>query len=173
MVCCDNCGEYFSRTDSLIRHRRRKHPCQSIHAREVNQHKYDHIKNIPQMYANEFGDTSKGKWSVPLEGIRNQPIENISISESTDQCDQQRGSKLRVDNGICNYSWGDESSEEDQPEGAIYNAESMSRNTESSIYDITNYSWNNDGAVEKTGQFSFFFLGFSFIIGIICSKWRL
>ena len=42
---------------------------------------------------------------------------------------------------------GDDSSEEDQLDE--YNAESMSRNCESSIYDIPNYSWCDDGATKK------------------------
>ena len=43
---------------------------------------------------------------------------------------------------------GDDSSVEDE-----YSNESMSRDCESSIYDIPNYSWRDDGAIKKNHSF--------------------
>ena len=45
----------------------------------------------------------------------------------------------------------DDSSVEDQLDE--YNAESMSRDCELSIYDIPNYSWRDDGAIKKNHSF--------------------
>ena len=104
MYSCDQCGTKFTKKSSVTRHKNGR--CLLHHRRD---------NTSVSKYPVSRGDESSN-WDQS-----NEILESMRDDESTDQEVQQPEDKLRVDNGICNYSWrdvelsssGDESSEDE------------------------------------------------------------
>ena len=163
---CDRCSKILSSYHSLWRHKRNG----ICHGYNNNASPIDEKREADASSGNRFLSISqpdsslRSLWNYEQkcfnpkvevndsnEDDKDEDVQLTDRYEPQETCIDQIGSNSLNPTQYIHSS--DDSSVEDQPEGSIYNTESMSRDTESSIYDIPNYSWCDDGAIKKNHSF--------------------
>ena len=127
MYSCSDCGTSFTRKCSLTRHKSER--CV-----------FRHRKN----------GTSASKLSVSRGDeppLRNHSLENESM-RSNESTDEQRRNKIQHNIGSANYLHCNKELSSDDEEST-----GDESSDESSIFDVSNYSWCDDGTIKKNHSF--------------------
>ena len=132
MYSCDEYGTTFTRKCSLTRH-----------------------KNERCVFRHRKNGTSASKLSVSRGDEpphRNHSLETESM-RSNESTDEQRRNKIQHNIGSANYLHCNEELSSDDDESTGDESSDESRNDELSIFDISNYSWCDDGTIKKNHSF--------------------